>query len=147
MAAQQALAAKKNVRRTVTAIALAAIIVFAGYFVATWWIPKAQFGCDGWPWGPSTAQEAAKKFAESIVAQDAKLACSAVTSNFTEETAAGLLKESAAALGNPTSIDDITITLGEQGGSYCPATFRTETGRLPVHLHAFWVQWRVSSVG
>ena len=125
-------------------LVLIAVVAIIG---VGWWVPKAQFGCDGSPWGPSTARDAAEGFVGSLVEQDVARTCSVVSSRYDKNSLQDLLKSASNALGDPDSADEVAISLGEQMGSSVAVSLRTATGELGLGIVASANQWRVASVG
>lgn len=136
-----------RVKRIIAFSLLSGLVGVVAIIGVGWWVPKAQFGCDGSPWGPSTARDAAEGFAGSLVEQDITRACSVVMSRYDKNSLQDLLKSASNALGDPDGTEEIAISLGEQMGSSVTVSLRTATGELDLGVVASANQWRVASVG
>lgn len=133
-------------RRLPAILIVVGLVALCGIIAASWWIPKAAFACNGVPWGPSSAQEAAEGFAESVVAGDEEGVCSFTSSSLASDSGMNVVKAAAETLGHPARAADITITLSEQMGSTTTATLRTTSGEVALNVQAHAGQWRVIHV-
>lgn len=129
----------------ITVAAVAMVAASVGFYV-DWWAPKAQFACNGTPWGPRSPEAAAELLVASVIKQDTSMACRAVTSGYDRSTLDATLNEWLIALGTPERTEEIAVVLGEQMGSSTPVTLEGPGGVVQLDVESLAGQYRISTL-
>lgn len=136
---------RRNLRVALVVVALLVLGIAGGFFWRTWWLPKTDFSCDGWPSGQPSALAAGSRLVESIVDQDVVAACRVLTNKLGHDDVARLLAQWKAQLGNPRDASAVRVVLGEQGGSTIPLVLSGPGGRVELAALSFLDWYRVTA--
>lgn len=128
---------------TVVAVAILVLAVAGVAFWQLWWIPKTAFSCNGMPTGAPTPAAAAAEFTERLVARDRSGMCAVMVDKLNDSELDALAKRINKQLGNPSSADQVTIHIGEQGGSTFPLRLEGPGGSVELWVQSFLDWYRV----
>lgn len=132
--------------RAAVATLVTGLVVALGFmFWQFWWVPKTEFSCDGLPNGASTPSAAAQEFSRSVINSDTDGMCAVLVNKLTDTELQALATDLREQLGDPTSVEQITVRVGEQGGSLFPLTLEGPGGSVELFVHSFLGWYRVDT--
>lgn len=136
----------ERARRRRTGLVLGAVLILVAIGLAfwqLWWIPRTAFSCDGLPRGASSSAAAAQEFTSALVDSDTSAMCGVMVDKLSDAQLAALATELRQKLGEPTRTDQVTVRIGEQGGSSFPLTLEGPGGAVDLSVHSFMGWYRV----
>lgn len=136
----------ERAQRRRTGLVLGAVLILVAIGLAfwqLWWIPRTAFSCDGLPRGASSPAAAAQEFTSALVDSDTSAMCGVMVDKLSDAQLTALATELRQKLGEPTRTDQVTVRIGEQGGSSFPLTLEGPGGAVDLSVHSFMGWYRV----
>lgn len=136
----------ERAQRRRTGLVLGAVLILVAIGLAfwqLWWIPRTAFSCDGLPRGASSPAAAAQEFTSALVDSDTSAMCGVMVDKLSDAQLTALASELRQKLGEPTRTDQVTVRIGEQGGSSFPLTLEGPGGAVDLSVHSFMGWYRV----